>query len=258
MPEVTVNDITMHHERVGSGPPVLFIHGLGSSARDWEKQMSFADDYELIIPDLRGHGRSSKPPGPYTIELFSSDVARLVEAIGAGPLAIVGISLGGMVAFQLAADHPEMVKQLVIVNALPAFETTTVSQRIQIALRKVMTRWLSMRRIGEVLSKRLLPDPAMEGERATMVERWAENDKGAYEAAFRAIVSWTGVAEAMSRFDKPITVISSELDYVPSEEKAPYVDAMPTAEMVVIEAAHHGVPMEMPDRFNQVLGEVLD
>jgi 3-oxoadipate enol-lactonase len=258
MPEVTVNDITMHHERVGSGPPVLLIHGLGSSSRDWENQLSLGDHHELIIPDLRGHGRSSKPPGPYTIELFASDVAGLLEAIEVSPVVIVGISLGGMVAFQLAADHPEMVKRLVIVNALPVFETTSLSQRIQITIRKVMTRWLSMRRIGEVLSKRLFPDPAMESQRETMVVRWAENEKTAYQATFKAIVSWGGVADAMSRFDKPITVISSELDYVPPEEKTAHVDAMPTAEMLVIEAAHHGVPMEMPDRFNQVLGEILD
>jgi 3-oxoadipate enol-lactonase len=257
MPEVTVNDMTMHYERVGSGPPMLLIHGLGSSSRDWENQHSLGDDYELIIPDLRGHGRSSKPPGPYTIELFASDVAGLVETIEVGPVVIVGISLGGMVAFQLAADHPEIVTRLVIVNALPVFETTSLSQRIQIMIRKMMTRWLSMRRIGEVLSKRLLPSPDMEREREMMVERWAENDKTAYEAAFNAIVSWDGVADAMSRFEKPITVVSSEHDYVPSEEKAPYVEAMPAAQMVIIEDAHHGVPVEMPDRFNQVVGEIL-
>ncbi|MGD2101859.1 MAG: alpha/beta hydrolase [Acidimicrobiia bacterium] len=257
MPEVTVNGISIHYERMGEGPPMVLLHGLGSSSRDWENQKSFSDRFEMLIPDLRGHGRSSKPPGPYSISQFSDDVAALLETTGVRPATIVGISLGGMVAFQLAADHPELVSRLVIVNALPDFEMTSIGQRIQITIRKLMTKWLSMRRIGEVLSKRLFPAPDNVGERETMVERWAENDKSAYEASFEAIVSWSGVADAMSRFDKPTTVISSELDYVPPQDKIPYVEAMPSAEMVVIDDAHHGVPMEMPGRFNVVLAGVL-
>jgi pimeloyl-ACP methyl ester carboxylesterase len=61
----------------------------------------------------------------------------------------------------------------------------------------------------------------------------------------------------MAATEIPITVISSDLDYISSEDKQPYVDAMPTAEMVTIEDAHHGVPMERPDRFNQLLAEIL-
>lgn len=257
MPEVALNDITMHYERRGSGHGVLFLHGLGSSARDWENQVGLADRYELVIPDLRGHGHTSRPPGPYSIEQFAADIAGLLESLSLGPVVVVGISLGGMVAFQLGADRPDLVAGIVAVNALPAFEMKRIGQKVQIAIRKLMTRRLSMRRIGEVLSKRLFPDAGMEAQRATMVERWAENDKAAYQATFNAIVAWHGVAEAMSRFEKPITVISSELDYVAPADKVRYVAAMPSAGMVVIENAHHGVPMELPEQFNEALEQAL-
>jgi len=107
------------------------------------------------------------------------------------------------------------------------------------------------------LSKRLFPDAGMEEQRATMVERWGRNDKSAYQATFQAILDWEGVADEMASTDVPITVINSDLDYIPPGDKTPYLDAMPTARSVLIEDAHHGVPMERPERFNQVLAEAL-
>lgn len=258
MAHVTVNGIELHYERVGEGPPLLLLHGLGSSARDWENQVShFQGSRELIVPDFSGHGRSDKPDGPHSIESFASDIAGLVDGLGIGPTPVVGISLGGMVGFQLVADRPDLVARLIAVNALPAFEMTRISQRLQVAIRKIITKRLSMKKIGDVLSKRLFTDPDMDELRAKMVERWAENDKAAYESTFQAILVWPGVMGAMAETDVPITVISSDLDYVAPDDKQPYIDAMPTAEMIVIENAHHAVPMERPDRFNAALEAAL-
>ncbi|HEX6221662.1 MAG TPA: alpha/beta hydrolase [Acidimicrobiia bacterium] len=258
MPEVIVNDITLHYERSGSGRPVVLLHGLGSSSEDWENQVpALSTFYDVIVPDLRGHGQSSKPAGPYTIRHFASDVTTLLDELDVGPVRMVGISLGGMVGFQIAADRPDLVSKLVVVNALPDFETKRIAQKFQLALRKVITRRLRMERIGEILSKRLFPDEEMVEQRAKMVERWAHNDKHAYQSTFRAILDWDGVAREMAVSMVPITVISSDLDYIGPEDKQPYIDAMPTAEMVVMHDAHHAVPMERPDRFNVVLEKAL-
>lgn len=258
MPEATVNDVTIHYDRRGTGPALLLLHGLGSSAEDWENQVPvLSDTYDVVVPDLRGHGSSAKPTGPYSIEQFSSDTVGLLELLGIEKAIVVGISLGGMIAFQITADRPDLVDRLVVVNALQTFETKRISQKVQIAIRKVITRWLSMPKIGEVLSKRLFPDDGMDEQRAKMVERWARNDKTAYEATFQAILDWDGVAEEMKTCDVPITVISSDQDYILPDDKVPYIEAMPTARMVIIDDAHHGVPMERPTRFNEVLGEVL-
>lgn len=258
MAHVTVNGIELHYDRVGEGPPTLLLHGLGSSARDWENQVShFQGSREVIVPDLRGHGRSDKPDGPYSIEGFASDIAGLIDELGIGPSPVVGISLGGMIGFQLVADRPDLVTKLIAVNALPAFEMTRISQRIQVVMRKIITKRLSMEKIGDVLSKRLFTDSDMDELRAKMVERWAENDKAAYESTFQAILDWPGVKTEMGATEVPITVINSDLDYLAPDDKQPYIDAMPTAESVVIENAHHAVPMERPDRFNAALEQAL-
>ena len=258
MPEVILNDITVSYDRSGAGTPVVLLHGLGSSARDWENQVPVLQvDHDVVAPDFRGHGRTSRPPGPYSVTQFGQDVVGLIESLRLSDVTLIGISLGGMVGFQVTADRPDVVARLIVVNALPAFETTRVSQRIQLAIRKVITKRLTMEKIGEVLSKRLFPDPGMEEQRATMVERWGQNDKSAYQAAFQAILDWEGVADAMATTEVPITIISSDLDYIPHEDKLPYIAAMPTADSVLIEDAHHGVPMERPARFNEVLLQVL-
>jgi pimeloyl-ACP methyl ester carboxylesterase len=258
VPEVSVNDISIHYERSGSGRPVVLLHGLGSSSEDWENQIpALVENFEVIAPDFRGHGRSSKPPGPYSINQFASDVTTLLDELDVGPVRLVGLSLGGMVGFQVAADRPDLVSRLVVVNALPHFENRRISQKIQLAIRKVITRRLSMERIGEILSNRLFPDEELREQRATMVERWARNDKTAYQAAFRAILQWDGVAEEMANTMVPIIVISSDLDYIGPKDKQPYNDAMPTAEMVVMHDSHHAVPAERPERFNVVLEKSL-
>jgi pimeloyl-ACP methyl ester carboxylesterase len=258
MPEAIADQVSIHYEITGSGPPLLFLHGLGSSGRDWEIQTTYFSRTNTVMTiDFRGHGESEKPPGPYSIGAFSDDIVAVLIETGLSPVTVVGLSLGGMAGFQLAADHPDLVAKLVAVNALPAFELESTRQRVEIAVRKFILRFMGMRKMGEVLSGRLFTDEDMEEERATMVERWAENDRRAYRASFQAILDWEGVTEAMRSFAKPILLVASDQDYISVEAKQPFVDTMPSAAMVVIENAHHAVPTERPEQFNRVLEDFL-
>ncbi|MFZ0626748.1 MAG: alpha/beta hydrolase [Acidimicrobiia bacterium] len=258
MTMMVVGDTTIHYEVAGNGPPLLFLHGLGSSTADWERQVPhFSETHEVITLDFPGHGMSDIPPGPYTIKGLSDDVALFIEKLGRHPLKVVGISLGGMVGFQLAADHPELVERLVVVNAVQAFRLETVAQRMQIPVRRLIVRFMGMRKMGEVLSRRLFPDEDLETERTVLIERWAKNDKRAYLDTLWAISHWEGVEEEIAGFDRPIRVLSSDMDYMPTDVKRPYVEAMPTATMKVIDNAHHAAPMERPERFNQMLDTAL-
>ena len=83
MPEAIAHQVSVHYEITGSGPPLLFLHGLGSSGRDWEIQTTyFSGTHTVMTIDLRGHGESEKPPGPYSIQAFSDDVvAVLMDAV---------------------------------------------------------------------------------------------------------------------------------------------------------------------------------
>jgi len=253
MPKLHARDIDLYYESTGQGQPLLFIHGLGSSTRDWEPQVPvFAARYRVVTFDVRGHGQSDKPPGPYSVPLFAADTATLIRALDIAPAHVAGISMGGMIAFQLAVDAPELIRSLVIVNAGPEFVVRTIKERLQLLQRLLVVRLLGMRKMGEVLSKRLFLKPEQEELRQTFVERWAENDKRAYRDAMRALVGWS-VAEHLGTIDVPTLVIASDEDYTPVALKEAYVAQMPQAELVVIEDARHAVTAERPAQFNQAL-----
>ena len=100
MPLKPVNNINMYYEVLGHGEPLLFIHGLGSSTRDWENQIDFfSKNYQVILVDVRGHGQTDKPPGSYSISMFANDIAGLLDQLELPSVHVVGISMGGMIAF---------------------------------------------------------------------------------------------------------------------------------------------------------------
>jgi len=252
-----LRDINLYYEVAGQGDPIVFIHGLGSSARDWEYQVPFfAPRYRVVVFDVRGHGRSDKPPGPYSVPLFAQDAAALIRALEAAPAHVVGISMGGMIALQLAVDEPALVRSLVVVNSGPELVVRTFRERLMILQRFLIVRLLGMRKMGEVLSQRLFPRPDQAPLRQMFVERWAENDPRAYREAMRALVGWS-VADRLGDIRCPTLVIASDQDYTPVSAKEAYVARMPNARLVVIPDAHHAVTVERPDEFNQVLLDFL-
>ena len=253
MPTLQLNDIDLMVEVLGEGEPLLFIHGLGSSHRDWEAQVEyFSDRYQVIVFDVRGHGQSSKPAGPYSVPLLAADTVSMLNALGIGPVHAVGISMGGMIALQLALDHPQAVRSLVIVNSGAEFVVRNLKERMQVWQRFLIVRLLGMRKMGEVLGGRLFPKPEQEGLREVFVERWAKNDPRAYQEAMRAIVGWS-VVDRLGDIGCPTLVIASDNDYTPVAEKEAIVDQIAGAELVVMEDARHAVTAEQPEQFNAVL-----
>lgn len=253
MPKQRINDIELHYKVSGAGEPVLFIHGLGSSADDWEMQAPFfSKQFRTIAFDLRGHGQSQKPKGPYSMSLFAKDAAELIKSLRVDSVHTVGISLGGMIAFQLAVDSPELVKSLVIVNSSPEAVVRTMADRWNMFLRFAIVRLLGMRKMGEVLSKRLFPKDEQTSLREMFVERWATNDVRAYSDTLRAIVGWS-VADRIGEIKAPTLVVAADQDYTSVSSKKAFVSNMRNAELIVIEDSRHAVPVEKPDEFNRVV-----
>ena len=133
MPYISLPNLKLYYEVTGYGLPLLMIHGLGSNSRDWEKQVNpFAQKYQVITLDLRGHGCSDKPPGPYSVKMFAEDTAGLMRELGLVPSHVVGISMGGMVAFELAVHFPELLRSLTVVNSYPEMRVETFYEHLQV------------------------------------------------------------------------------------------------------------------------------
>jgi 3-oxoadipate enol-lactonase len=253
MPKLQMEEIALYYEVNGQGEPVLFIHGLGSSTRDWELQVPvFAERYRVVTFDVRGHGQSDKPRGPYSVSRFARDAAALIQALDIAPAHIVGISMGGMIAFQLAVDAPDLVRSLVIVNAGPELKVRSLGEWLSVWQRHLIVLLLGMRKMGEVLGQRMFPMPEQEALRHMFVERWAENDPRAWRAAMQAPVNWS-VADRLDEIRCPVLVVAADQDYTPVSAKEAYVARMPAAELVVIEDSRHATPVERPERFNEAV-----
>ncbi len=253
MPYFDNDGCQLHYEDYGHGAPLLLVHGLGSSTRDWEYQIpALAQHYRVIALDVRGHGRSDKPRGAYRIADFADDVAALIEYLQLPPVHLVGISMGGMIGFQLGVDRPELLRSLTIVNSGPEVKAKSPGDWLEIAKRWTLARVLSLETIAKALAKLLFPKPEQAELRRKVEERWPQNDKHAYLASLDAIIGW-GVRERLQRITCPTLVISADRDYTPVERKREYVAEMPNARLLVIENSRHATPLDQPERFNSAL-----
>lgn len=257
MPTLHTNGINLSYSDQGQGQPVLFLHGLGSRGEDWGFQVPiFATRYRVITADMRGHGESDKPPGPYSVSMMAADVAGLLDALDIDSAHIVGLSMGGMIAFQLVVERPERVRSLVIVNSGPALVPRDAGEWLRIQQRLMLARLFGPSQTGKFLSKRLFPKPEQEFLREQFIERWAMNDRHAYLAALRAIVGWS-VTDRIAEICCPVLVISGDRDYTPLDAKRQYTARIPGARFLLIDDSGHATPIDQPDRFNDSLMSFL-
>jgi 3-oxoadipate enol-lactonase len=118
MPLAQVGDIKLFYEVHGSGDPLVLIPGLGSDTRLFSTVVPrLADRHRVVVIDPRGGGQSDKPAGPYSIGQMTDDVAGLMGALGITRTHVMGYSMGGKIALQLAADHPDLVDHLILTAA---------------------------------------------------------------------------------------------------------------------------------------------
>ena len=256
MPRLQSNRVELYYEICGSGQPLVFIYGLGASSCDWEAQVRhFSKTHRVITFDLRGHGQSDKPDGPYNIPMFASDIIGLLRSLDIEQAHIVGWSLGGAIAFQFALDFPKQVTSLTIINGVPTFGDPVAFQK-EIDRRISIVRQSGMRGIGQALSESLFPKPEHAHHREGFIERWAENDLQSYIEATRSGLGWN-VMDRLHEISCPTLILSAEHDYWPVSEKEIQCRRIPDMRFVVIPDSHHAVVIERPDIVNEVLNEFL-
>jgi 3-oxoadipate enol-lactonase len=104
-------------EGADNAPPLLFLNSLGTNLRMWEPQVAaLVGDFRIIRSDIRGHGLSAVPPGPYSVDRLGLDVLALLDALLIDRAHICGLSLGGLIALWLAARYPERVRSAIFAN----------------------------------------------------------------------------------------------------------------------------------------------
>jgi 3-oxoadipate enol-lactonase len=241
----------------GQGAPVLLLHGLGSSLFDWQPQIEhLAHACQVYALDLRGHGQSELLRAPISMAELAADVAEFIQAKGIGPCIVVGISMGGMLTFQLLAEQPQLVRAAVLINTAPSFPLTSWRIRGQVLLRLAMVHLLGLERFGRILAERLFPKPEQQVLRELLAERIAGNDRRSYLYAMRAIAGWSAL-EAMREVSTPLLVVAGDRDYTPLACKQRYVEQLKNAQLVVIADSGHATPLDQPEQLNQLLTDFV-
>ena len=257
MPRTTVNGLSMHYESHGDGPPLLLLHGLGSSLRDWEYQIApFASRFRVLTVDLRGHGKSDKPKGPYSMALFAEDVGALLKKIAAEPAHVVGLSMGGAVAFHLALDHGHLVKSIVVTNMSGMVPVDTFTQKRLYYSRLILSALMGPGAMGKFIAGHVFPKPEMAPLRETLAARWAENPRRPYLSALRTLKNWS-IMDRLHRITCPALLIHSEHDYSPLGHKKEVAARMQNATLMTLPGTHHVVNVEEPASFNALVMNFL-
>jgi len=223
---------------------VILIHGLGASHQDWRDVAPvLATEHRVLTPDLRGFGHSQHLPGPYRPDVMANDVLALMDAQAVEHAHVVGHSMGGAVAVELALKVPDRVQTLTIANSVPAFRPTRAREWFEVGLRLATMSILGPRRLGRIMGRRMFPEAAQAELRAFIEARAAANRRHAYLASLIALTRWSA-EERLHELVMPVAILASGNDYFAVDDMRRYAESVPDGHFYCFPDARHGVPLE--------------
>lgn len=253
MATLHVDGADLYYEEHGEGEPLVLLHGFGSSTQDWELQVPvFSQRFRVVVIDFRGFGRSSRTQGPYSVEQFASDTLAVLDHLKIDRFRLLGYSMGGATAFQIGTQMPERLQRLIVVNTLPSFLADTLRKRFEVAMRKMVVRFMGMDRMARVIADRLFPREDQQELRDRVIERYSTNSPHVYLGVLSNLPKWS-VREHIDSITAPTLVIAAEHDYTPLSEKRAYTPLMPDARLDIFEDSRHGTPFDQTERFNETV-----
>jgi 3-oxoadipate enol-lactonase len=236
-------------------PVVLLLHGLGATGESWGLQTPAlsAAGFRVIAPDARSFGRSSYPGGSHTIQDMAADMLGVLDALEITTAHVVGISMGGTLALQLALDAPRRVRKLVLANTFASLRPAKLSVWLFLLLRLVMVHTVGVEAQARFAVQRIFPDPQDEALRAMLLAEICQADPWGYRATMRALGRFN-VTRRLRELRCPTLVVTASADnVVPPPNQFVLARQIPGAEQMVIEGAGHAVTATHPAVFNQAL-----
>ncbi len=245
----------------GEGPPVLLLHGLFGSSANWHGiARRLAGAHRVLVPDLRGHGRSPAGEG-ISYPAMAADLIGLLDERGLAQATLIGHSMGGKAAMWLALTAPERVAALGVVDMAPVVYPDRLGALVA-ALRALPLDQIADRRGAQVLLAPAVPDPGVRGyllqnlEHADGAWRW-RIDLDALASAMPEIRGFPDPGTA--QFPGPaLFVYGTESDYVTGERLAPIRALFPLARVRPVAGAGHWVYADQPEGFLTALSGLLD
>lgn len=223
------------------GAPVLMLHSIGTSLHVFDPQAAALTRHRRVIRmDLRGHGMSGVTPGPYSMAQHAADAVAVLDALGVRQAHVVGMSIGGRIAMQMAATAPARVASLVLIDTAPEFPTPDVWQE---RIDAVLLHGSGV--LADTVMPRWVVDPSLASSKGMrqMLER---TDRHGYAGAAAALRD-ARAEEVMGRIACPTTIVCGDRDVAtpPATSEAMHA-AIPGSRYVVIREAAHLPTLEQP------------
>ncbi|MBE2202552.1 MAG: alpha/beta fold hydrolase [Anaerolinea sp.] len=266
MPTTTANGINMYYETHGSGAPLLLISGLGYNQWQWHKMVpGLAEQFQVITFDNRGVGQTDKPAGPYSAALLAADAVGLLQALGIERAHVMGHSMGGFIAQEMALSYPEMVDKLILASTnFGGPRHLPITQEAMAVLMDVTSDPVTRFKNGLVVSTA----PGWSEDNPAMIDEWLRwrvanpIDPAAYQA--QMAVGLGLLAEA-SCFESKLPNVQAETlilfgahDKVVPPGNADLLAAkIPHSTIHILPNAGHFFPIETPEEANGVIGGFL-
>jgi pimeloyl-ACP methyl ester carboxylesterase len=256
MPYAHLNGWRCHYLDEGSGPVLVLLHGLGSSARDWEKQLHvFSQHFRIIAPDLRGFGASQRT-GPYSVQQFADDVWALLAQLQVKRFSMLGYSMGGAVAIQMALSQPRRVLKLLISNSVPSFQPRTRQHWLMLGYRIGVMSLLGPGVLGRMAAARMFPKPEQEELRRNSALRGSRNSRWSYLRSLLSLTAWS-VLDHLKDLTMPTMVLAAEHDFFSREETLKFAHSLPRGRVHIFPDTRHALPLENPGDYNAVVLKFL-
>ncbi len=255
----SANGIEINYVIEGDGPVVTMSHSLACNLSMWDEQVrALRERYRVLRFDTRGHGQTSAPPGPYSLDQLADDLHGLLSGLGIERTHFVGLSMGGMIGQVFALKRPTMVESLVLCDttsrypaaAAPVWEErirTVGAQGMAPMVEPTLQRWFT--------APFRARHPDLTGRVATMI---GQTPPQGYIGCCHAIPR-IDVTDRLKELHCPALVIVGEEDPGTPVEMAREIQAaLPGAELAILRSASHLSNLEQPDEFNRVLARFLD
>jgi pimeloyl-ACP methyl ester carboxylesterase len=211
--------------------------------------------FRLIIPDLPGSGHSSPPHSQYTISGFANSMWRLMDHLQIPRINIVGFSLGGAVALEMAALRPDCVPKLGLINSLATYQPRDLRKWLETYVSATLVRMLGMPRAACFMAARLFPEPWQRAMREHTARVMGSVPANSYLGTGLALARWA-ILDRLHRLNSRILIIAAENDFTPLAEKRELAKSL-KAELVVVRGSRHGTPFDSVEATNASLLALL-
>jgi pimeloyl-ACP methyl ester carboxylesterase len=248
MPKISAGLINLNYETSGEGEPLLLIMGFGMSGAAWLPMIPFMRDFKCIYFDNRGTGNSDQPDGPYTVAAMAEDASNLLAALDIPRAKIYGVSMGGMIAQELAIRHPEQVVKVVLGCTSPGGPHAKPAEEEVIAKLTEGFKLLPAdpEKAFDMIMPTLYP-PEFVTAHPELKQLMIEGSKLAPptppETVDRLIVGLEqfDAYDRLPRIKCPVLIVHGDSDVlVPAQNATTIKSQVPQAELFMIENAGHG------------------